>query len=577
MLKIKCRPVSHKSCQTKFPPTKSSIACLGTAFLVVSLLFKGSASAQVVPPGVIVGGKTKSEWIEARTKWVYSAPPGIHANEIDGTYNHLGQEGPVWFMGSSSLDGNIEKAVAVPADKYVLQPIAVSLWTSDDPNEPIEDLVRDFHDDFDLMSFDLNGFSIPEEELMVDYRESTGAFEYDFPPPNFGSLTESISGYAAVEGTFLMLEPLPPGQHVIRGELGVSSEDLFVEAELRLFSFDNPADFDFDGDVDSADRANQLANWTGASILGEGVRMLFPDGDTDFDGDIDTADRTTLLQNWNAAEAGNTQEGNAKLIYTPENGYVTLDTSETTTGKIVSFALANAIGTDLYIEEINTVEGFWPENIKLPFADFGTNTDQEFFQIGQTDDSNQGAGPTIDLGEVFPDGMADSQTLSEYLTLAEYVSETGIGGRFDLIVRGEGDFDADFALTAQDMDLLSHEIRKPEPRVWFDLNGDDLVDQADRDAWVELLANTSFGDADLNGSVEFADFLSLSSNFGQEGGWAQGDFDGSGDVQFADFLLLSTNFGQTTEAVATVPEPDIQISMMFLVSVVLWRWRRKSY
>lgn len=53
------------------------------------------------------------------------------------------------------------------------------------------------------------------------------------------------------------------------------------------------------------------------------------------------------------------------------------------------------------------------------------------------------------------------------------------------------------------------------------------------------------GDTDENGIVNFADFLTLSDNFGQPGGWADGDFDGDGFVGFSDFLILSTNFGNS--------------------------------
>ena len=56
---------------------------------------------------------------------------------------------------------------------------------------------------------------------------------------------------------------------------------------------------------------------------------------------------------------------------------------------------------------------------------------------------------------------------------------------------------------------------------------------------------TLFGDADLNGSVNFNDFLILQNNFGQAGVFSQGDFDGNGAVNFNDFLALQNNFGQS--------------------------------
>lgn len=63
------------------------------------------------------------------------------------------------------------------------------------------------------------------------------------------------------------------------------------------------------------------------------------------------------------------------------------------------------------------------------------------------------------------------------------------------------------------------------------------------------------GDLDGNGSVEFADFLIMSSTFGTEvESHAMGDIDCNGTVEFADFLVLSANFG-TDVAAAAVPEP----------------------
>ena len=63
------------------------------------------------------------------------------------------------------------------------------------------------------------------------------------------------------------------------------------------------------------------------------------------------------------------------------------------------------------------------------------------------------------------------------------------------------------------------------------------------------------GDLDGNGKVEFADFLTLSGNFGMDvADHTQGDIDCNGKVEFADFLELSGNFGKTVGA-QSVPEP----------------------
>lgn len=123
-------------------------------------------------------------------------------------------------------------------------------------------------------------------------------------------------------------------------------------------------------------------------------------------------------------------------------------------------------------------------------------------------------------------------------------------------IKVTGDFDTDQNLSTADIDLLFNELEASEPRAWFDVNGDGVVNEEDPNFWVTSLIGTHFGDADLNGEVDFSDFLTLSSSFGRDGGWAEGDFDGTGDVAFPDFLVLSSNFGSSGAPINSVPEPS---------------------
>lgn len=51
------------------------------------------------------------------------------------------------------------------------------------------------------------------------------------------------------------------------------------------------------------------------------------------------------------------------------------------------------------------------------------------------------------------------------------------------------------------------------------------------------------GDANLDGSVTFADFLILSGNYGNPSAtWTEGDFDGDRVVGFSDFLVMASHF-----------------------------------
>jgi len=65
------------------------------------------------------------------------------------------------------------------------------------------------------------------------------------------------------------------------------------------------------------------------------------------------------------------------------------------------------------------------------------------------------------------------------------------------------------------------------------------------------------GDANMDGIVDFGDFVILASNFGvkTDAAWTDGDFDASHTVDFADFVLLAMNFGQPAAPLPTAPVP----------------------
>lgn len=84
------------------------------------------------------------------------------------------------------------------------------------------------------------------------------------------------------------------------------------------------------------------------------------------------------------------------------------------------------------------------------------------------------------------------------------------------------------------------------------------------------------GDTNGDDTVDFTDFLALSANFGQAGGYEAGDIDCSGEVDFADFLTLSANFGATANAAAAVPEPSTGLLAIFAVPLLTSICRKRA-
>ena len=81
--------------------------------------------------------------------------------------------------------------------------------------------------------------------------------------------------------------------------------------------------------------------------------------------------------------------------------------------------------------------------------------------------------------------------------------------------------------------------------------------------WIDnvvLTQNMIPGDANLDGTVNFTDLLTLAQNYNLSPNamWGQGDFNGDGSVNFSDLLILAQNYGSTGGTVAgaqAVPEP----------------------
>ena len=83
------------------------------------------------------------------------------------------------------------------------------------------------------------------------------------------------------------------------------------------------------------------------------------------------------------------------------------------------------------------------------------------------------------------------------------------------------------------------------------------------------------GDGDLNGIVNFADFVLLSNSFGQlDTCWDQGNFNLDGITNFADFVILSNNFGTMVPAPADNAVPEPATLLLLMGAVIALRMRR---
>lgn len=181
-------------------------------------------------------------------------------------------------------------------------------------------------------------------------------------------------------------------------------------------------------------------------------------------------------------------------------------------------------------------------------------------------DPDSGAQPNV-VGDVYVfDPVTGTMVYQELNGANHLYNAHGI----QLFVRG--DINNDGVVTSTDIDSLFAHVLDPTlggtvtsaiGQEWFDLTGNGLLTGlgGDVDELVTKILDTAYGDTNLDGLVNFADFQTLQNNFNGSGkGWAQGDFNGDKNVNFADFQMLQNNFGFSAggggASITAVPEPS---------------------
>lgn len=109
------------------------------------------------------------------------------------------------------------------------------------------------------------------------------------------------------------------------------------------------------------------------------------------------------------------------------------------------------------------------------------------------------------------------------------------------------DLNQDGVVSAADIDAICRisESAASTFDTRFDLNRDQVINDQDVDSFINDLLQIQRGDIDLDGDVDFADFLQLSANYATDAAeWAGGDFNCDARVDAHDFDILLQNFGR---------------------------------
>ena len=145
-----------------------------------------------------------------------------------------------------------------------------------------------------------------------------------------------------------------------------------------------------------------------------------------------------------------------------------------------------------------------------------------------------------------------------------------------------GDFNGNIQLDAVDIDIITSSVRQALSDSQYDVDRSGTVSTDDRTHWVHTLANTYFGDANLDGEFNSSDLTTVfqageyEENVTLNSTWAEGDWNGDGDFDTGDLVLAFQDAGyeQEPRPVAAVPEPKGGTAVLLGVAAAIARRRR---
>ncbi len=183
------------------------------------------ASAQnpnpgVVPPTAKVFGKTYGEWNSRWWQWALSIPADRNpVLDETGANCAVGQSGRVWFLAGTfgaSPGGGITRSCTVGPRTYLFIPIYNAFCVEEPPGGTFEQQLACAAGQLAGVS----GTAVIDGRVVQDLGSylvrSPRGFNFRLPTNNVFGAEARLYRNAAATGVYLLLEPLPVGDHVIQ-------------------------------------------------------------------------------------------------------------------------------------------------------------------------------------------------------------------------------------------------------------------------------------------------------------------------------------------------------------------------
>jgi hypothetical protein len=190
--------------------------------IVVAALAAAAATAGPLPPQSHPYGASYGEWQARWFQWIFGIPvadnPGL---DETGEKCAVGQSGRVWFTAFAAHPGTTERSCTIPSGTALFV-LAVSNECSNIEPPPFfgsteaelrECAAAGFEVAFSgPVSITVDGRAVPD---LRSYRTQTPVFTYTLPEDNLYGLPAGTTATAVSDGIFVMLSPLPVGEHEV--------------------------------------------------------------------------------------------------------------------------------------------------------------------------------------------------------------------------------------------------------------------------------------------------------------------------------------------------------------------------
>lgn len=211
---------------------------------------------RVIPPDANAHGMSCSQWADAWWQWGWSFSQDINP-VLDPTGENAaqGQSGSIWFL-AGTLGWEAERTVTVPCGKSMLIPVVYSAWINlpalgDAPWSPEQEVFARAYtagaiDEVVAVFCTIDGAAVQNlpayrcqtplgEAFMISIPENDIMGVVGLPTVDGGTFQAGTYGPAVQDGIYLMLPPLPVGQHEIRfGSLALSGWDMDVTYHMTV-------------------------------------------------------------------------------------------------------------------------------------------------------------------------------------------------------------------------------------------------------------------------------------------------------------------------------------------------------